>query len=77
VQPVEEFLKTSIGQDGFDRVEGVTEFVVAPSFVNEILAGMARGHDLGSAFAPRHHMMSPRRDLPLAEDADGFLNFDF
>jgi hypothetical protein len=69
MQPLEEFLKTSVGQDGFHRIERVAKLIVAPGLMDEVLAGMARGHDLGSPFAARHHVMSPRRDLPFTEDA--------
>ena len=50
---------------------------MTPGVVNEILAGMACGHDLRSALAPRHYVMSARRDLPFTEEADSFLIFDF
>ena len=60
MQPLEEFLETSVRQDCFHRTEGVAKLVMTPSLVDEILAGMARRHDLGSAFAARHDVMSPR-----------------
>ena len=69
MQPLEEFLETSVRQDCFHRTEGVAKLVMTPSLVDEILAGMARRHDLGSAFAARHDVMSPRRDLPFTERA--------
>jgi hypothetical protein len=69
MQPCEEFLETSIGQDRFHRIERVPKLVMAPRFVDEILTGMARRHDFGSAFAARHHMMSSRRDLPFTKHA--------
>ena len=69
MQPLEEFLETSVRQDCFHRTEGAPKVVVTPSLVDKILAGMARRHDLGSAFAARHHVMSPRRDLPFTERA--------
>ena len=75
VQPLEKFLKTTVGQDPLDRIERVTEFIMTPGVVNEILAGMACGHDLRSALAPRHYVMSARRDLPFTEEADRFLIF--
>jgi hypothetical protein len=76
MQPLEEFLETRVGQDGFHRIERVPKLIVTPSPVDKILAGMARRHDLGSAFAARHHVMSPRRDLPFTERALGFLICD-
>jgi hypothetical protein len=69
MQPPEEFLKTSVAQDGFHRIERVSKLVMAPGLVDEILAGMAREHDFGSAFATRHQVMSPCRDLSFTEDA--------
>jgi hypothetical protein len=49
---------------------------MTPGFVDEILAGMAGRHDLGSAFAARHYVMSTRRDLTFTEDARlGHKNF--
>ena len=69
MQPPEEFLKTSVAQDGFHRIERVPKLVMAPGLVDEILAGMAREHDFGSAFATRHQVMSPCRDLSFTEDA--------
>ena len=69
MQPVEEFLETGVGQNGFYRIERVPKLVMTPGFVDEILTGMARRHDFGSAFAARHHMMSSRRDLPFTKHA--------
>jgi hypothetical protein len=69
VQPPKEFLETSVGQNCFRRVERVPELVMTPSLVDEILTGMARRQDLGSAFTARHHVMSTRRDLPFTEGA--------
>src|SRR5215831_697966 len=69
MQPSEKFLETSIGQDRFHRIERVPKLVMTPRFVDEVLTGMARRHDFGSAFAARHHMMSSRRDLPFTKDA--------
>jgi hypothetical protein len=77
VQPLKEFLKTGIRQDDFDRVERVPKFIVTPRLVNEILAGVARRHDLGSAFATRDYMMSAGGDSPLTKHAAGFLISDF
>ena len=42
---------------------------MAPRLVNEILAGMTCRHDLGSAFAARHHVMPAGRNLTFTEDA--------
>src|SRR5690242_6332811 len=69
VQPLEKFLKTSVGQDGFHRVERVAKFVVTPRLVDEILTGMAGRHDFGAAFAARHYVVSTCRDLTFAKDA--------
>jgi hypothetical protein len=69
VQPLEEFLKASIGQDDLYRVERIPQFVVTPSLVDEILKGMAGRHDFGSAFAARHHVMSARRDFSFTKHA--------
>jgi hypothetical protein len=40
---------------------------MTPGLVNEIFAGMARRHDLGSAFAARHYVMSTRRNFSFTE----------
>ncbi len=49
---------------------------MTPGLVDKILAGMARRHDLCSAFAARHYVMSTRRDLTFTEDAQlGHKNF--
>jgi hypothetical protein len=69
MQPLEKFLETRVGQDGFYRIESVPKLVMTPGLVDKILAGMARWHDLGPAFAARHHVMSPRRDRPFTERA--------
>jgi len=69
MQPLEEFLETSVGQDCFHGIERVPKLVMTPGLVDEILAGMTRRHDFGSAFAARHHVMSTRRDLPFTERA--------
>ena len=47
----------------------VPKFIVTPRLVDETLTGMACRHDLGSAFAPRNHVMSTRWDLPFAKHA--------
>ena len=59
VQPLEKFLETRVRQDGFHVVVSVPKFIVTPGFVDEILARMARGHDLRSALAARNNVMSP------------------
>jgi hypothetical protein len=69
IQPLEKFLKTRVDQDGFHRIKSISQLVVTPGLVDEILTGMARRHDLVSAFAPRHHVMSTCRDLPFTERA--------
>ena len=60
MQPCEEFLETSIGQDRFHRIERVPKLVMTPGFVDEILARMAGGHDLRSALAARNNVMTAR-----------------
>ena len=45
---------------------------MAPGLVDEILAGMARGHDLRSTFAARHDMVPSGRDRALTENARNF-----
>jgi hypothetical protein len=69
MQPLEELLETSVGKNCFHGIKRVPKFIMTPGLVDEILAGMARRHDLGPAFAARDHMMSPRRDLSLTENA--------
>lgn len=69
VQPFEELLKTIIRQNDFDGVERIAQFIMRPRFVDEILAGMTRGHHFGPSLAARNHMMSPRRHLPFAKNA--------
>ncbi len=77
MQPLEEFLKTSVGQNSLHRIERVAKFIVAPGLVDEILARMTGRRDLGSAFAARNHVMSTCRDLPFTESAFRSLSFDF
>src|SRR4051812_27299035 len=69
MQPHEEFLKSRVGQNCFHRIERVPKLVMTPSLVDKILTGMARRHDLGSAFTARHYVVSTRRDLTLTKDA--------
>jgi len=59
VQPLQEFLESGVSEDDFNRIERVAKFIMAPGFVDEILARMARGHDLRSALAARNNVMSP------------------
>jgi hypothetical protein len=42
---------------------------MAPSLVNEILAGMTRRHDLSSALAARHYVVPSGGHLPVTECA--------
>ena len=42
---------------------------MTPGLVDEILTGMTRRHDLSSAFAARHYVMSTRSDLTFTKDA--------
>ena len=69
MQPIEEFLKTGVRQDCFHSIERVPKLVMTPGVVDETLTGMARRHDLSSAFAARHYVMSSSRDLSFTEDA--------
>src|SRR5215831_7317374 len=52
VKPTKKSLETRIRLDLLDRVERVAQFVMAPRFVEEILAGMTSGHNFSSSFAP-------------------------
>jgi len=70
VKPAEEFLKPIIRADFLHRVEVVTQLIMGPSLVDEILATVACGRDLASALAARHDMMPARGDAPLAKDTD-------
>jgi len=54
VQPLEKFLKARVCKNDFYVVERVPQFIMTPGFVDKILAGMARGHDLRSALATRN-----------------------
>jgi len=67
VKPTKEFLEAGIGLNLLDRVELVTQFVMRPGFVDEILAGMASWSDVSSAFATRHNVVPSRGHLPATE----------
>jgi hypothetical protein len=69
-QPLEELLKPGIGQNNFDSVERIAEFIVTPGFVDEILAAVARRYDFSSTFAARHNVVPSRGHLPLAKSAN-------
>ena len=71
MQPREEFLETSIGQDRFHRIERVPKLVMTPGFVDEILTRMAGRSDVSSAFAAGHNVVPSRRHLPVTK----FANF--
>ena len=76
MQPLEEFLETSVRQDCFHRTEGVSKLIMTPSLVDKILAGMARRHDLGSAFAAWYHVMPACRNFSFTKHARlGHKNF--
>ena len=60
VKPSKELLKTRIGFNLLDRIEHVPKLVMTPGLVDEILARMARGHDLRAALATRDDMMASR-----------------
>ena len=69
MQPLEEFLETRVGQDGFHRIERVPKLIVTPSLVDKILATVARGCDLASSLAARHYVVSACGHVSDAEDA--------
>jgi len=77
VQPLEESVESGIGQDASHGVESVPQFVVAPGFVDEVLARMTRRHDLGSTLAARDHVVAAGWNAPLAEHTLRFFIFDF
>jgi len=58
VQPLQEFLESAVSEDDFNRIERVAKFIMAPGFVDEILAGMAGWHDFRSALAAWHNVMT-------------------
>jgi hypothetical protein len=70
VKPAEEFLKPIIRADFLHRVEVVTQLIMGPSLVDEILATMARRRDLAPTLAARHDMVPTRGNFPLAKDTD-------
>jgi len=67
IQPPEKFLKTRVGQNGFHRIESISQLVMTPGLVNEILAGMTGRHDLGPAFAAGHDVMSTCRNFSFTK----------
>ena len=69
VQPLEKFLKARVCKNDFYVVERVPQFIMTPGFVDKILAGMARGHDLRSALATRNDVVAARRHRSLTEYA--------
>jgi len=69
VEPAQELLIPGVSQDSLDRVESVPQFVMAPGFVDEVLAGMAGRRGFGPAFAARDDMVPSRGNLSLAECA--------
>jgi hypothetical protein len=69
VQPLEKFLKACVGQDGCHGVEGVAKFIVTPGFVDEVLTGMAGGHNFSSALAAWDDMMAARGHRSFAKNA--------
>ncbi len=76
VQPPEEFPKTSVGQDGFHRIERSSKLVMTPRLVDEILAGNTDQHDLLSAFAAGHYVMSTCRNFSFTKHTGlGHKNF--
>ena len=52
-----------------DRIELVTQFVVPPGVVDEVLAGMAGWGDVPSAFAARHNVVPSGGHLPVTKCA--------
>ena len=70
VSPAEELLKSGIGLDFLDGIERIPQFVVRPSFVDEILAGVAGWCRVPSAFASRDHVMPSRGHFSLTKCAN-------
>lgn len=75
MQPLEEFLKASVGQNDFHSVKRVTKLIVAPSLVDEILARMAGRNDFCAAFAAWDHVMSPSWDLSATKNTEVHKTF--
>jgi hypothetical protein len=69
VKPTEELLEARIGLNLLDRIELVTQFVVRPGLVDEVLAGMAGRGDVPSAFAARHNVVPSGGHLPVTKCA--------
>jgi hypothetical protein len=70
VKPTKKLLETRIGMNLLDRIELVAQFVVRPSFVDKVLAGMAGWGDVSPAFAARHNVVPSRGHLPVTKRAD-------
>ena len=76
MQPLEKFLKTSVGQDCLHGMKRVPKLVMTPGLVDEILAGMTCRHDLGPAFAAGYHVMSACWNFSFAKHTRlGHKNF--
>jgi hypothetical protein len=67
-KPAEKLLVAFVGADFLHCVENIAQLIMRPSLVDEVLAAMAGGRDLASAFAARHDVMSARGHLPEAKD---------
>jgi hypothetical protein len=72
VQPGEELLKPGIRHDLLHAVHRVPQLIVAPGFMDEVLAGLAGWHGFVSAFAPRHHMMLACFHPSMAKNTSAF-----
>jgi hypothetical protein len=69
VKPTEQLLEARIGLNLLDCIEFVTQFVVRPGLVDEVLAGMAGRGNVSSAFAPRHDVVPSGGHLPVTKCA--------
>jgi len=76
-EPLQELLKTSIRQDYFHSIECVTQFVMTPGLVDEILARVAGGYDFSASLAARNHVMAACGHLQFAENAYRIWILDF
>jgi hypothetical protein len=69
VKPAQKFLEPRIGLDFFHGIIEVSQFIVRPGLVDEILATLASWHNLPTALAPRHDVVAARGDAPQTKDA--------
>ena len=76
MQPLKKLLKTNVGENAFDGVESVPQFVMAPGLVDEIFARMACGLDFCSTLAARNDVMAASWHRAVAENTLRILTFD-